>query len=75
MNHGLVLSMRSFFVVGMGLFDRFDLGCMLKVLKLASMVEMDLDDNGKLVAFGLSIWHYNFALDGLVISKWHGNFA
>ena len=28
------------------------------------MVEMDLDDNGKLVAFGLSIWHYNFALDG-----------
>ena len=56
--------MRSFFVVGMSLFDRFDLGCMLKVLKLASM-EMDVDDNGKLVAIGLSIWHYGFALDGL----------
>ena len=39
------------------------LGCMLKVLKLASMVEMGVDDNGKLVAFGLEIWHYNFALD------------
>ena len=57
--------MSSLFVVGMSLFDGFDLGCMLKVLKLASMVKMDVDDNGKLVAFGLSIWHYNFALDGL----------
>ena len=47
--------MKSFFVVGMSLFDRLDLGCMLKVLKLASMVGMDVDDNGKLVAFGLSI--------------------
>ena len=55
--------MRSFLVVGMCLFDMLELGCMLKVLKLASMVEMDADDNGKLVAFGLSIWHYNFALD------------
>ena len=54
--------MRSFFVVGMSLFDRLNLGCMLKVLKLASMVEMDVDDNGKLVAFGLSIWHYEVAL-------------
>ena len=32
--------------------------------KFASM-EMGVDDNGKLVAFGLSIWHYVFALDGL----------
>ena len=24
-----------------------------------------MDFNGKLVAFGLSIWHYNFALNGL----------
>ena len=29
------------------------------------MVGMDVGDNGKLVAFGLSIWHYNFALNGL----------
>ena len=28
------------------------LGCMLKVLKIASMVEMDVGDNGKLVALG-----------------------
>ena len=38
------------------------LECMLKVLKLASMGEVDVDDNGKLVAFGLSIWHYVVAL-------------
>ena len=57
--------MRSFFVVWVSLFDMFGLGCMLKVLTIASIVGMDVDDNGKLVAFGLSIWHYNFALDGL----------
>ena len=28
------------------------LGCMLKVLKIASIVGMDVDDNGKLVALG-----------------------
>ena len=67
--------MRSFLVVWMSLFDMLRLGCMLKMLKIASMVEMDVDDNGKLVAFGLSIWHYNFAFGWLVISKWHGNFA
>ena len=50
--------MRSFFVVGVSLFDRFDLGCMLKVLKLASMVERDVDENGKLVAY----WALNLAL-------------
>ena len=56
----------------MSLFDELDLGCMLKMLKIASM-EVGLwndglrmmDYNSKLVAFGLSIWHYNFALDGL----------
>ena len=48
------------------------LGCMLKMLKIASM-EVGLwndglrmmDYNSKLVAFGLSIWHYEVALDGL----------
>ena len=28
------------------------LGCMLKMLKIASMGEVDVDDNGKLVALG-----------------------
>ena len=57
--------MSSLFVVGMSLFDRLELGCMLKVLKFASMGMVDVDGNGKLVAFRLSIWHYNFALDDL----------
>ena len=61
----LVLSMSPLFVVGMSLFDMLRLGCMLKMLKIASMGEMDVDDNGKLVAFGLSIWHYEVALGGL----------
>ena len=33
--------------------------------KFASMEERDVSDNSKLVAFGLSIWHYNVALGGL----------
>ena len=51
--------MRSFLVVGMSLFDRLRWGCMLKMLKIASM-EVGLwndglrmmDYNSKLVAFG-----------------------
>ena len=49
----------------MSLFDRLELGCMLKVLKFALMGMVDVDGNGKLVAFRLSIWHYKVALDGL----------
>ena len=33
--------------------------------KFASMEERDVSDNGKLVAFGLSIWHYKVALGDL----------
>ena len=32
--------------------------------KFASMEEMDVSGNGKLVAFRLSIWHYKVAFDG-----------
>ena len=31
-----------------------------------------MDFNGKLVAFGLSIWHYGFALDDCVKMDWEG---
>ena len=41
------------------------LGCMLKVLKFSSMGMVDVDGNGKLVAFRLSIWHYEVALSDL----------
>ena len=33
--------------------------------KFSSMEMVDVDDNGKLVAFRLSIWHYKVALDDL----------
>ena len=53
----------------MSLFDRFDLGMYAQCAQTSFNVERDVDENGKLVAFGLSIWHYNFSLDGLLISK------
>ena len=31
-----------------------------------------MDYNSKLVAFGLSIWHYGFALNDCVILAWEG---
>ena len=65
MNHRLVLSMRSFLVVWVSLFAMLRLGCMLKMLKITSMEERDVSDNGKLVAFRLSIWHYEVALSDL----------
>ena len=51
MNHGLVLSMRPFFVVGMGLFDMI-LGCMLN------------NSNGLQWRFdGFLVWMYGFGVD------------
>ena len=50
----------------MSLFDGFDLGCMLKMASnLLQWRMVDMDDNSKLVAFRLSIWHYKVALDDL----------
>ena len=50
----------------MSLFDGFGLGCMLKMASnLLQWRMVDMDDNSKLVAFRLSIWHYKVALNGL----------
>ena len=50
----------------MSLFDGFGLGCMLKMASnLLQWRMVDMDDNSKLVAFRLSIWHYKVALDDL----------
>ena len=50
----------------MSLFDGFEKGCMLKMASnLLQRRMVDMDDNSKLVAFRLSIWHYKVALDDL----------
>ena len=50
----------------MSLFDGFEMGCMLKMASNSLQWRMvDMDDNSKLVAFRLSIWHYKVALDDL----------
>ena len=75
MNHGLVLSMRPFFVVGMGLFDEFDWDVCSNTQNGLQWRMVDMEDNSKLVAFRLSIWHYKVAFDGFVVSMWHDNFT